>query len=143
VRRQLRLSAIETGPDAYLTKADLAIALGHDVDICYASLQEAMMAEPTCLMCRFFVFEGDPEGSPVKGKCHRYPPSQYAPQPNGWEDVHPGEPWDPAWKSPTVRSDYWCGEHQPKPPSTDKEEEKAIVGAGFTMADDEDGNERS
>ena len=111
--------------------------------VSYASHWEVMMAEPTCLTCRFFVFEDDPEDDPVKGKCRRYPPSQYTPQPDGWEDEHPGEPWDPAWKMPTVRSDYWCGEHQPQPPSTDKEEEKAVEGAGFTMTDNEDGDGRS
>ncbi len=48
--------------------------------VSYASHWEVMMAEPTCLTCRFFVFEGDPEDDPVKGKCRRYPPSQYTPQ---------------------------------------------------------------
>ena len=94
------------------------------------------MAEPRCLTCRYFAHDAGPEVEPVKGKCQRYPPSQYTPQPEGWEDVHPGEPWDPAWKAPTVRSDYWCGEHRPKSDSSEGGEDKGIEGPGFTMIDD-------
>ena len=96
------------------------------------------MAEPACLTCRFFACEGASEGGPFKGRCRRYPPREHTPQPYGWEDDHPGELWDPAWQSPTVRSDYWCGEHQPKSASTKKAVETAITGAGFLMRDSEE-----